>query len=177
MSIKQEMELREATTNLVFNALSTEGREYEPTSEQDYLTGIALARVVADEGNLSLARWVSGTRRAGVSWKDIGETLGISRQAAQQRFGHDPDATKADDEQVVISGATAFNEMSLLARAGEDGLELMGVGMLALICRKTEHQWAYRRTVGLGHRSLTDAGWHLADAWFPFRYYKRMIEN
>lgn len=34
-----------------------------------------------------LALAVAGQRRNGSSWSDIGDALGITRQAAQQRFG------------------------------------------------------------------------------------------
>lgn len=40
--------------------------------------------IVAAKGRLQLA--VSRARRAGCSWAEIGNTLGISRQAAFERF-------------------------------------------------------------------------------------------
>lgn len=49
-----------------------------------------LAGLVAflDESERSLARTVRDMRKAyGWSWTEIGDALGISRQAAQQRFG------------------------------------------------------------------------------------------
>ena len=38
-----------------------------------------------------LRRRVDLARRAGHSWAAIGVALGVTRQAAQQRFGGDPD--------------------------------------------------------------------------------------
>lgn len=37
--------------------------------------------------NERLELWVRRARLAGVSWTELGRALGISRQAAQQRFG------------------------------------------------------------------------------------------
>jgi hypothetical protein len=42
---------------------------------------------LADDVNDAIARAVSGLRDAGYSWAEIGSRLGITRQAAQQRWG------------------------------------------------------------------------------------------
>lgn len=54
--------------------------------EQGYMEAIATADLIAAEAKLNLHRWIDAARRGGVSWTDIGEALGISKQAAQQRF-------------------------------------------------------------------------------------------
>jgi hypothetical protein len=41
---------------------------------------------------LALRRQVAVARRSGHSWAAIGLALGVTRQAAQQRFGGDDDA-------------------------------------------------------------------------------------
>lgn len=38
---------------------------------------------------------IAGVRAAGYSWADVGEVLGVTRQAAQQRWGQAEPATKA----------------------------------------------------------------------------------
>lgn len=48
------------------------------------LSGIARAEIAARE---ALAQAVTDLRTHGYSWQDIGARLGMSRQAAQQRFG------------------------------------------------------------------------------------------
>jgi hypothetical protein len=42
---------------------------------------------LVDELNRAIATAVAGLRRAGYSWTDVANRLGITRQAAQQRWG------------------------------------------------------------------------------------------
>jgi hypothetical protein len=42
---------------------------------------------LGDDINDGIAQAVSGLRDAGYSWAEIGSRLGITRQAAQQRWG------------------------------------------------------------------------------------------
>jgi hypothetical protein len=42
---------------------------------------------LADEIDRSIGQAVSGLRSAGYSWAEIGSRIGMSRQAAQQRWG------------------------------------------------------------------------------------------
>jgi ATP-dependent Clp protease ATP-binding subunit ClpA len=59
----------------------------EAESAADRLrTAIALSRQLADTGEALLERFVSEARGAGMSWTEIGDLFGTSRQAAQQRF-------------------------------------------------------------------------------------------
>lgn len=44
-----------------------------------------------DELMFQTARWALKARAAGSSWSEIGEALGITKQAAQQRFGGKPE--------------------------------------------------------------------------------------
>lgn len=54
----------------------------------DYLEGLSMIRQ-ADNWQWLLTRdLVAHARSEGRSWAEIGMALGISRQAAQQRFGH-----------------------------------------------------------------------------------------
>ena len=64
--------------------------DYEPTSDDE----VAVAEQLLRRATLARARSerqisdaVSAARRAGLSWKKIGAELGISAQAAQQRYG------------------------------------------------------------------------------------------
>jgi hypothetical protein len=52
------------------------------------LDAVAAARDTAEAANAALQTAIDRARTAGYSWRDIGEVLGTSRQAAFQRFGH-----------------------------------------------------------------------------------------
>ena len=51
----------------------------------DAITGMA---ALADELDAAIRHAITGLRKRGYSWADIGARLGITRQAAQQRWGH-----------------------------------------------------------------------------------------
>ena len=63
---------------------------YEPNPDDEtsvaelLLRRAALARA---QNERQTAEAVIGARRAGLSWRRIGEELGVSAQAAQQRYG------------------------------------------------------------------------------------------
>jgi hypothetical protein len=52
----------------------------------DALTGMA---ALADDLDAAIRHAITGLRNRGYSWADIGNRLGITRQAAQQRWGGD----------------------------------------------------------------------------------------
>jgi hypothetical protein len=45
---------------------------------------------IAGEADRAMRQAVAGLRKAGYSWADIGTRLGVTKQAAQQRWGSDP---------------------------------------------------------------------------------------
>ncbi|WP_379549795.1 hypothetical protein [Qipengyuania sp. DGS5-3] len=173
MNIENEELLRKSVRNIPINWLNEQDREFEPNDRSSYSEMVVAAHVTSEEAKNSLKDWVDGARRAEHSWADIGDLLGISRQAAQQRFGggSTEDEHKADGF-IVLKGATAFNELDLLSAAGEDRLELVALAALRLFFRKSETRWEYQRTV------LTKPigeGWEYVAGWLPFRYYKRPV--
>jgi hypothetical protein len=56
------------------------------TGDIDALTGMT---TIAADLDQAIGQAVTGLRKAGYSWADIGARLGITRQAAQQRWGGD----------------------------------------------------------------------------------------
>ncbi|MEU4327738.1 hypothetical protein [Nonomuraea dietziae] len=56
---------------------------------QGDIEAIADAVALADELNTAITQAVQGLRACGYSWTDIARPLGITRQAAQQRWGGD----------------------------------------------------------------------------------------
>jgi hypothetical protein len=125
---------------------------------------------------------VHQARRAGVSWAAIGEQLGITRQAAQQRFAPDVEAEAGSEAAAAgsvrrIYGATAFNEMQMLAAEGKAGFHLVGFGALYLAVKASRHEWEHRRETALTDAKRTRleaAGWTFVGGWFPFQYFKRI---
>ncbi len=70
--------------------LATRFETYQPTEGDQVdvaeylLRRAALARARCEQ---QVAEAVDGARRSGMSWKRIGTELGVSAQAAQQRYG------------------------------------------------------------------------------------------
>ena len=53
------------------------------------IDALADAAFLSDQLDTAVKEAVSGLRDRGYSWADIGRQLGVTRQAAQQRFGGD----------------------------------------------------------------------------------------
>jgi hypothetical protein len=51
------------------------------------IESLTLMTHLADEVDTAIREAVTGLRRFGYSWADIGSRLGVTRQAAQQRWG------------------------------------------------------------------------------------------
>jgi len=54
------------------------------------IESLALMAELADTIDISIRDAVTGLREHGYSWAEIGSRLGVSRQAAQQRWGNRP---------------------------------------------------------------------------------------
>ena len=121
---------------------------------------------------------VNQARRLDVPWSDIGATLSISRQAAQQRFASE-DSTPDPDNIRVLKGATAFNEMGMLKLEGKAGYHLVGFGPLTLKLMPSRKTWLHERVTSLNIDSaradMEKKGWTYVGSWFPFHYFKRAV--
>lgn len=183
MNLTEQQAIRKRAAAVMVEWANCRQPPFTGETAEEFRDAITAAYLVADEGRLDLQRWVSAGRRSGLSWTDIGEALGISKQAAQQRFKleiEDNSAPQADGEMVVRLGAHAFNEMRILKHEGENGHELVDAGLLKLIFRKTDQQWEYIRRVGGVWMTdemlleMTNAGWTYVSSWPPFHYFKRL---
>lgn len=150
--------------------------------EASYLCLVAATREGAQETSRLLREAIAGARRAGHSWDAIGRLLGVSRQAAQQRFGTPPgtapDAAVDAPERRVLTPLTAFNEMEVLEREGREGWHVVDFGPFTHVVERSDHPWEYRRVpfaVGPRLRRLEDEGWIAVGAWFPWCYLKRPL--
>ena len=178
MNIAEQQAIRERTAAVVLEWAKTRQPPFTGESSADFADAIAAAQVVADEGRLILHRWIDAARRTGLSWAEIGDALGISKQAAQQRFkssDSDDELSHDQGEEVVRFGATAFNELSILRAEGRKGNELIRTGALTLIFRRTACEWEYQRKLGAKPpiAEMEKSGWIYASSWAPFHYFKR----
>jgi hypothetical protein len=177
MNIHDEQQLRTATAAMVLEWAT----DFSGNTKEQFATAITAAHVVADESRYTLQRWIDAGRRAGMSWSEIGAALGISKQAAQQRFGSTEDSESGADGEIVISGATAFNEVRLLREEGAKGHELVRTGPLKLVFRATRRPWEHARVVAvtpsLAVAQLHGRSWQHVSSWFPFHYFKRPLQE
>ncbi len=151
---------------------------------QAYLRLVASTRVAAEQTSRLLREAIDGARAAGHSWDTIGRLLGVSRQAAQQRFGNNLGAV--DDLSMpgrparkMLTPLTAFDEMLVLEREGRRGWHSIDYGTLYHLVEASPWQWQHRRVPwGAPHRKrLPDEGWELIKtSTFPWGYYKRRVE-
>ncbi|WP_216822956.1 hypothetical protein [Aeromicrobium sp. A1-2] len=136
-------------------------------------------RTYEETGRL-LRSAVTSARAAGSSWEAVGSALGMSRQAAQQRFGHvpaTPSPCTAECRQLV--GLTAFNEIDQLNAWGRHGWHSVGYGPMFHDVEKSSTQWEHKRAV-IGSRKARDLevkGWErIGSMWFPWTYFKRPVD-
>jgi hypothetical protein len=179
MDFQDERNLRDRVSYLALEWHEGQGRSFTGETASQFETMVTAAHVISDEARLSLHRWVDAARRAGLSWTDIGARIGITKQAAQQRFGTGgpaPDAPLTEAE-IVRTGATAFHEEAMLAEEGRAGRELVATGALFLRFRQSDRPWEHRRVVAFSPaaalRQVEGAGWSHVSTWFPFHYLKR----
>lgn len=148
-------------------------------SEADsYLDLIGLTYRSSEEIAHLLQSAVTSARLAGLSWERIGQRLGMTRQAAQQRFGRIVESghTQPSGAERRLSPVTAFDEMEALAEAGRSGWHSVGYGMYFHDLVRTDEQWEHLRVAAFGahRRALEVEGWRRVGAmWFPWAYYAR----
>jgi len=148
-----------------------------------YLRLVAASRAGAEETSRLLRESIAGARRASHSWDAIGRVLGVSRQAAQQRFGAAAGAPGAASisetpDRRVLSPLTAFDEMEVLEREGRLGWHVVDFGPFFHVVERSDHPWEHRRVpfaIGARLRRLEAEGWIAVGAWFPWRYLKRPL--
>lgn len=176
MNIREEQDIRDRTHDLVASWQMEQRGAVESLTLEGYLDLVQAAAVVAEEGDHSLQRWVSATRRAGASWEQIGTALGVSRQAAQKRFGESFDEVEGPTERRV-TGVTAFNEVQVLDEYGADDWEVVRASWLTLYFRKVDHPVENVRRVTLRRgkpiSEMEADGWTHVFSWYPYTYYTR----
>ena len=119
-----------------------------------------------------LRQSVVAARAAGCSWAAIGAELGMTRQAAQQRFGGvATDGRSADECERWLGPVTAFDELPELELAGRLGWHTVEAGMLCHRMVRTDTQWEHKRVVWPGSLTRNERdGWQLGCRAFPWVY-------
>lgn len=149
--------------------------ETDPQATLDLV--VITSQAYSETGKL-LSSAVASARSAGWSWDAVGKALGMSRQAAQQRFGHKSGANGESPECTRLVGVTAFNEIEILNEKGRHGWHSTGFGPLFHDLEKSDVQWENRR-VFVGSRkakNLEAEGWeHIGHVWFPWVYFKKSL--
>jgi len=175
--------IREAVTTTVLTTPEglPDALESDPAA---HLLLVSSAQEAAEQTSALLRSAVDGARSAGHSWEAIGQVLGVSRQAAQQRFASPRPAgveSGSNPPRRVIAPVTAFTEMAALEHAGRRGWHVVSSGTLHHTVEKSPWQWEHRRTVwstGARLRRMVDDGWEVAGPLsFPWTYFKRRTDR
>ncbi|KXF50473.1 hypothetical protein AXA44_19050 [Rhodococcus sp. SC4] len=172
-----------ALTQLLSDAIAKADPEIDPGLDHDPAAYLALVRLTSqarESVDELLVSAIAAARSAGHSWDTVGAALGMSRQAAQQRFGKRiGDAPDADPDGRTrrLTPLTAFNEMHILNHAGTYGWHSVGFGTLFHTVRKSEEQWEHTRVSAPASRQKLEAdGWQkVGTLWFPWAYFKRPL--
>lgn len=145
----------------------------ESVDEQDPLALVLRANRAHGVTRDLLQQSVSAARGSGHSWAAIGEVLGLTRQAAQQRFST-ASAEPAGDDVRWLGPVTALDEMRELEIAGRLGWRTVDAGMLKHKMVRTDTQWEHRRVLWWGPAvSHEKDGWQVAVRAFPWLYLVR----
>ena len=144
------------------------------SGEQDADPLTVVSRVVEAEDVVRdlLRQSVGAARAAGCSWAAIGTELGMSRQAAQQRFGIGAgDRGSSGDQERWLGPVTAFDELPELELAGRLGWHTVEAGMLCHRMVRTDTQWEHKRVIWPGSLARNERdGWQIGCRAFPWVY-------
>lgn len=168
--------------NLIARAITQADPSIESRLDDDPQAHVDLVVMTHRAGEVVgdlLRNAVASARAAGASWETIGQALGMSRQAAQQRFGapRQPEPGTAEHRQLV--GLSAFNEMEELEAWGRHGWHSVRYGPLFHDVEASDVQWEHARAVAGSRKAkeLDAEGWErIGTLWFPFMYFKRALD-
>jgi hypothetical protein len=169
---EEPVDLRQALSATLARVAGAD--ESEPDREQLLELVDVTAKAGAETRSL-LGEAVTSARAAGASWDAIGRVLGMSRQAAHQRFGRALDQDETPGRR-VLGPVTAFTEMDALRTAGLHGWHSVGFGAYQHTLEHSPTQWEHRRirVVATGTRTrLEQEDWMVIGTWFPWVYLKR----
>lgn len=149
--------------------------------EDVYAEILEVAAQAHDETRRILQSAVDSARRAGHSWEAIGRILGVSKQAAQQRFGRPQQPPAGDAPEVKrLYPVNAFNEMAVLREIGQFGWHSVGFGVRFHRIELSAEQWEHARIIANAKAidDLQAQGWQRIGAEsFPWAYFSRCLHT
>lgn len=97
----------EASEALAASATALAAEVARPLEGWNYLDLVRAAKAIRDLSDVVLIRCVDQCREAGHTWQEIGDLLGVTRQAAFQRFGKpiDPRTGAPMDKTIHMTNA------------------------------------------------------------------------
>ncbi|WP_199421486.1 hypothetical protein [Actinotalea solisilvae] len=142
-----------------------------------HLDLVALARDARGETDVLLAAAVASARAAGCTWEQVGGVLGMTKQAAQQRYGRRdelsvPVPPSDGPRTMTLAPLSAVNEMRVLDRAGRHGWHSVGYGALFHVVERSDVQWEHART-GILSRPRGDGWERVGGGWVLWSYWAR----
>lgn len=114
---------------------------------------LVVLTAAADEVMADLLREsVRAAREAGWSWEAVGSALGMSRQAAQQRFGaaraaDDAAPVEGEDRRRRVVGLSLLDEVEALDSWGRHGWHLVECGPGYYDLEPSDVRWEHHRVV------------------------------
>lgn len=171
----------------ILNGGPEEGR-LDPESPIDHLAIVRRTAQADAAVRQLLTRSVGAARASGHSWAAIGDELGMTRQAAQQRFGGERSGEGSGEPSGGAGGreaggsgkrrrlgpVTAFDELHELEIAGRQGWRTVEAGILFHTVERTDTQWETRRVVWRKPAGAYEIdGWQIAVRSFPWLYLVR----
>lgn len=174
----EPVSLSAAIAQAVSNATPELSRRLDE-GEDVYAEILDVAARAHDETRSILQSAVDSARRAGYSWEAIGRILGVSKQAAQQRFGR-PQQLPADGTPEVkrLYPVNAFNEMAVLREIGQFGWHSVGFGVRFHRIELSTEQWEHARIIASAKavEDLVAKGWQrIGTESFPWAYFSRCL--
>ena len=177
MVYRIEEQLAEQTREAITEAVNSAVRDVSLSGQETPMLVVAATQIGAEHAQELLQQSIAAARHAGCSWTTIGEQLGVTKQAAQQRYGF-TEIPVAGRSQRLLKPVTAFDEMSKLADAGAHGWHSISYGWRYHLLEKSDQQWEHRREafpLPGTRRRLEAQGWVQIGTTYPWQYLKRPL--